>query len=127
LFVVTSTGLRLAASVGSDAAPISLCDLAAVYLKQEQAQADTMTEVVTGTLMAEENAGPSLVQCAGVSYEFLMLASISGGEGIVAGVAAIAQTEHGARYVKQAQLLATLAAHLIDGGDVTGMRFDVGG
>ena len=38
-------GLRLAASVGAEPAPGNLCDLATEYLKQEQARADTMTEV----------------------------------------------------------------------------------
>jgi hypothetical protein len=126
LFVVTSGGLRLAASLGPTPAPANLNGLVADYVKAEQTRAEKMTEVATGTLMAEEETGQSMVQCAGVSYEMLLLASVAGGEGIIAGVAALENGTAAGRYVKQAQLLATLAAHLIEGGDVTGMRFDVG-
>jgi hypothetical protein len=125
LFVVTSEGLRHAASFGEGIAPSSLADLVEEYLRQEHAKADTMTEIVTGTMLAEER-GAASVRCGGVTYEMLTLASVVDGSGVVAGVAALVETEQRVRYVKQAQLLATLASHLIDGGDVTGMRFDVG-
>jgi hypothetical protein len=126
LYVVTSTGLRHAASLGGVVAPSSLADLIDEYLKQESARADTMTEIVTGTMMAEENASSSTVRCGGVGYEMLLLASVVGGSGIVAGVAALVESDQRVRYVKQAQLLSTLAAHLVEGGDVTGMPFSVG-
>jgi hypothetical protein len=61
----------------------------------------------------------------GASYELLQLASVVGGSGVIAGVAAIMESEEKVRYVKQAQLLATLAAHLIEGGDVIGQPFVV--
>jgi hypothetical protein len=125
LFVVTSDGLRHAASYGDGIAPSSLADLVDEFLRQEHERADTMTEIVTGTMMAEEAAG-STVRCGGVTYEMLTLASVVDGSGVVAGVAALVESEQRVRYVKQAQLLATLASHLIDGGDVTGMRFEVG-
>jgi hypothetical protein len=126
LYVVTSAGLQLAASKGEASAPENLADLVREYLNQEQARAETMTEIVTGTMMAEESADLSKVRTGGVSYDLLLLASVVGGSGIVAGVAAIVEGEQRTRYVKQAQLLATLAAHLVEGGDVTGMRFEVG-
>jgi hypothetical protein len=126
LFVVTSKGLRLAASLGATPLPANLNALASDFVKAEQTRAEKMTEIATGTMVAEAEAGDSMVQCAGVSYEMLLLASVAGGEGIIAGVAALENGESAGRFVKQAQLLATLAAHLIEGGDVTGMRFDVG-
>jgi ABC-type transporter Mla MlaB component/tetratricopeptide (TPR) repeat protein len=125
LYVVTSEGLRHAASYGEGIAPSSLSDLVDEFLRQEHEKADTMTEIVTGTMMAEEGGGASSVRCGGVTYEMLTLASVVGGSGVVAGVAAIVESDQRVRYVKQAQLLATLASHLIDGGDVTGMRFEV--
>jgi tetratricopeptide (TPR) repeat protein len=126
LYVVTSTGLRHAASFGEGVAPGALADLVDEYLRLEHSRAETMTEIVTGTMLAEENAGLSTVRCAGVSYELLQLASVVGGSGIIAGVAALVENEQRVRYVKQAQLLATLAAHLIEGGDVIGLPFAVG-
>jgi ABC-type transporter Mla MlaB component len=126
LYVVTSTGLRHAASFGEAAPPAALGDLVDEYLRQEHSRAETMTEIVTGTMLAEESDGLSTVRCAGVSYELLQLASVVGGSGIIAGVAALVESEQRVRYVKQAQLLATLAAHLIEGGDVAGLPFAVG-
>ena len=67
----------------------------------------------------------SIVRCGARSYELLTLASVVGGSGVVAGVVAIAEGEQRVRYVKQAQLLATLATHLIEGDDVVGVRFEI--
>ena len=48
------------------------------------------------------------------------------GEGVVAGVAAVAKGERRVHYIKQTQLLNTLASHLLSAGDTRGARFDLG-
>ncbi|HKP64830.1 MAG TPA: serine/threonine-protein kinase [Polyangiales bacterium] len=126
LYLVGQDLPRLAASYGAVTDPENLADFVREYLMQEQSHAETMTEIATGTLLAEVEAGQATVSAGGTDYELLLLTCIVDGEGVVAGVAAVVKGERRVHYIKQTQLLNTLAAHLIQAGDAIGTRFDLG-
>jgi Protein kinase domain/AAA ATPase domain len=126
LYLVGQDRPQLAASYGTVESPGNLVDFVRDYLAQEQSRADTMTEIATGTLLGEAEAAQSTVSAGGADYELLLLTCIVEGEGVVAGVAAIVKGERRVHYIKQTQLLNTLAAHLIQSGDVIGTRFELG-
>ncbi|HKU43311.1 MAG TPA: protein kinase [Polyangiales bacterium] len=116
----------LVASCGSVGDPGNLADHVREFLYQEQSRAETMTEIVTGTLLGEAEAAHSSARIGSTDYELLLLSCVVDGEGVVAGVAAVAKGERRVHYIKQSQLLNTLASHLLSAGDTRGARFDLG-
>jgi hypothetical protein len=126
LYLVGQEHPQLVASYGPVGNPENLADFVREYLAQEQSRAETMTEIATGTLLAEIEAPQSTVSAGGSEYELLLLTCVLEGSGIVAGVAAVAKGERRVHYIKQTQLLNTLAAHLIQSGDAVGTRFELG-
>jgi hypothetical protein len=125
LYLVSQEHPQLAASYGATTDPANLADYVREYLTQEQSRADTMTEIATGTILGEMEAGQSTVSAGGIAYELLLLTCILEGSGVVAGVAAVVKGERRVHYIKQTQLLNTLASHLIQAGDVIGTRFEL--
>jgi hypothetical protein len=76
--------------------------------------------------LGEVEAAQSTIRAGGSDYELLLLTCIVDGAGVVAGVAALVKGERLVHYVRETQLLNTLAAHLIQSGDAIGTRLEPG-
>jgi hypothetical protein len=122
LYLTSATGLVLSASRGGTP-PESLAARVGEYLAREQTRSADMEEMATGELL-EDDVDSSNVRISGVTYELYLLSCLVGAVGTVAGVAAVVTGEASLRSATQGQLLTVLAAHLLQTGDSTGVRFE---
>ncbi|HKU41203.1 MAG TPA: AAA family ATPase [Polyangiales bacterium] len=114
LYLVTPRGVELAASQALPPPPSQLSDLVREFLVREKERSETLTVMVTGAV-AEDDAIDTTVHLGTDSYELALLSSVSGGEGKVAGVIALALEERRLRGAKHEQLLSQIAAQLLAG------------
>jgi hypothetical protein len=120
LYLLSAAGLVLAASQGTGTPPAELAERVSRYVMNEKHRASEMDDMVTGDL-PEDDALTSLVQTEGASYELLPLACVLEATSTLAGVAVVQVEETRMRNDKQAQLLNTLAANMLQTGDSHGL------
>ena len=114
LFLRSASGLTLSASRGDGTlAP----DASAVeaFLLRAQDREDALDDMATGELPATE-APVTMLEVGTLRYDLLLLSCVVDDEHRIAGVAAIAANDNAFDAVKQAQLLGTLAQHLLETG-----------
>ncbi|HKU38993.1 MAG TPA: hypothetical protein VJR89_12620, partial [Polyangiales bacterium] len=118
LFLSESEGFRLRASHAAAEAPEGLHVLAHEYLLKQQAGTDLISDMVTGELESESPQATAAARIDGVDYELLLLRCAVGGVGHFAGVAAVVAGRTQAPLLPDSVLLATLATHFVQAGDV---------
>jgi AraC-like DNA-binding protein len=123
-YVVRPEGLALMASHRMEPPPARLGELVHEYLLRERDRSETATVVVTSTLLGDLEPDHSTVQAGAATYALLLVACTLGGVGKIAGVIAVAPGEQPVQSVIQGQLLASIAAHLVQAGDSPGALMD---
>jgi hypothetical protein len=120
LYLLRPEGLVLSASHRLADPPQSLNVQAREFFTSELERSETLTVIATrGALDADLDMG-SLVEISGVTYDLLLVSCVVENAGRFAGVMAVAAGEQRVRNASESQLLAAIAAHLIQAGDTTG-------
>jgi hypothetical protein len=123
-YVVRPEGLALMASHRMEAPPARLGELVHEYLMRERDRSETATVVVTSTLTGDLGHADPTVQAGAATYALLLVACTLEGAGKIAGVIAVAPGIQPVQSAIQGQLLASIAAHLVQVGDSTGALMD---
>jgi hypothetical protein len=120
LYLVRPEGLVLTASHRLADPPSSLTVQAREFFTSELERSETLTVIATRGELDDALDPVSLVEISGVAYDLLLLTCVVENAGRFAGVMAVAAGEQRVRNASEAQLLAAIAAHLIQAGDTTG-------
>jgi hypothetical protein len=107
-----------------EAPPARLGELVHEYLLRERDRSENATVVVTSTLNGDLAQDDSTVRAGAATYSLLLVACTVAGVGKIAGVIAVAPGELPVQSAIQGQLLASIAAHLVQVGDSTGALMD---
>jgi hypothetical protein len=123
-YLVEPNRLALIASHGPSAPPESLHAQVRQFLARERERSETLTVVATKSPLDDVAETGSIAELGGVVYDLLLVACVVENVGRVVGVIAVAIGEQRMRSANQGQLLAAVAAQLVQAGDSAGVSLE---
>jgi hypothetical protein len=123
-YLVRPDGVTLVASHRLAAPPATLNAQVHEHLTHELERSETLTVVVTKTRIEDVVNTASMAEIGGVTYDLLLVAGVVQNVGRVVGVVALAIGDQRMRNANQGQLLAAIAAQLVQAGDSAGISME---
>jgi hypothetical protein len=124
LYLFEHTGIRLVASRGKPVPPEGLADFVAQYVQRELSQDESPTGLIEDVLTVVPDLSTQFTDSTGARYAPFLLSCHIGGKVRCAGVAAVSAGE--GQPVLDYELVRSLANHLIQVGDSSGVEYGGG-